>query len=80
MANYILQRPERNGFYGQRSVSPPLREQIGKSLWNRKLGKTMAEAMRNLPQVLSETDLLITQARGDVDTVLNIRSLLPEHL
>ncbi len=30
--------------------------------------------------VIAETDVLIAEARGDVDPVQKIRSLLPEHL
>ena len=40
----------------------------------------MAEARRHLPQFLAETDLLIAQAKGTVDPVQKIRSLLPEEL
>ena len=49
----------------------------------RKLGKTMAEARRNLPQFLAETDLLLAQARGDTEALkpVNVmRTLLPEEL
>jgi len=40
----------------------------------------LLEARRNLPQFLAETDVLIAEARGNVDPVQKIRSLLPEHL
>lgn len=44
------------------------------------MGSSLVEARRNLPQFLAETDLLIAEARGDVDPVSKIKSLLPELL
>ena len=77
---YIHQRKGRSGYYGQRKVPPALRDRIGTSCWMRKLGASLVEARRNLPQFLAETDLLIAEARGELDPVRKIRSLLPDSL
>ena len=64
MADYLKRRRGRKGFFFQRSVPPDCRDVIGKATWTRKAGNTAAEAKRNVPQFLAETEQLIKEARG----------------
>ena len=60
-------------------MPPDCRDVIGKATWTRKAGNTAAEAKRNVPQFLAETEQLIKEARGQKLTpAQKIRSLLLE--
>ena len=80
--NYLTRRKGRDGWYFIRSVPPKLRGSIGCSTWRRKAGNTLAEAKRNSLVFLEETDQLLREARGLVQTTpeQKILSLLPERL
>jgi hypothetical protein len=79
VADYLKRRRGREGYFLQRSVPPDCRDVIGKATWTRKAGNTAAEAKRNVPQFLAETEQPIKEARGQKLTPSQkIRSLLPE--
>ena len=79
MADYLKRRKGREGFFFQRSVPPDCRDVIGKATWTRKAGNTAAEAKRNVPQFLAETEQLIKEARGQQLTpTQKLLSLLPQ--
>ncbi|MEJ6586323.1 MAG: tyrosine-type recombinase/integrase [Synechococcus sp. ChBW.bin.23] len=76
---YLTRRTGRDGWYFQRRVPPKLVRAIGCSMWRRKAGNTLTEAKRNALVFLEETDQLIREARGLVQTTpqQKILSLLP---
>ena len=79
VADYLKRRKGRDGFFFQRSVPSDCRAVIGKATWTRKAGNSAAEAKRNVPQFLAETEQLIKEARGQQLTPSQkLRSLLPE--
>ena len=64
---YLKRVPGRNGYYGQRAIPKRLQAKLRKKTIIRKLGNSLAEARRNLPEFLDQCDALFADAEGVIN-------------
>ena len=61
---YVLNRTDKPGYYFNRRVPKDVMRVVGKGWWRWKLGDTLPEARRNLPEAIAQTDRLTFQIRA----------------